>query len=94
MVQSKEDKELHDSVEALKKDLASLREDLRSVATHAVGAGQQHASAASHEVGEQFRSTFDQVQAQARKHPLETAGIALGVGFLLGKLLSLPHHNR
>ena len=81
--------ELRESIDALKKDLGSVREDLRSIASTAMGTGRERAHEVGKEVSERFNSTVEQASEYAKERPLTTAAIAVGVGFLLGKLTSI-----
>lgn len=89
MVRTDNHQELHEALDSLKEDLHDLRQDLRNVTHSAVDTGRDKASHMSHDINKQIHQAADKIEKKAGEHPLQTAGIALAIGFILGKLLPL-----
>ena len=92
---SSEGRPAQEDLQALKTDLAMLRDDLRSFVAHAAEAAQSRTSGvrdrvkdAAAEVGARGRAARDEVQTQIEDHPFMAVGIALGAGLLLGALIA------
>jgi ElaB/YqjD/DUF883 family membrane-anchored ribosome-binding protein len=89
MVKTAQDNDIHETLDALRNDLDAVRHDLKNLASTAYKSGRTRAKDVSEEVTQQVSEAVEQVREQARSRPLTTAAVALGTGFLLGKLTTL-----
>jgi ElaB/YqjD/DUF883 family membrane-anchored ribosome-binding protein len=92
---SSEGRPTEQDLEALKADLAALRDDLRSFVKHASQAAQSRAGEvrdrvvdAATQAGEKGREARDKVQTKIEDNPFMAVGIALGAGLLIGALIA------
>jgi len=79
-------------VERVKEDLAALKADLARLAKglkdEATGQISEKASAIYDKLREEGDETTEALARHVRERPLASLGIALAVGFVLGRLLS------
>lgn len=80
-------------LDAVKKDLSQLRDDVKALTESLQASAKGHAADAGARVRERVDQGKDQVmavekQAEAKiaEHPLQSVGIAFGIGFLIGRL--------
>ena len=74
---------LAEEAEKIAKHLRSLRKDIEDLGGSVARAGGHQADRAQDAIKEATAA----IEAAARRNPLSTVGIALGVGFLLGIIL-------
>lgn len=84
------DTDLKGDVDALKDDLARLREDLKTFAGDAVEQGKLSAEAAKDAAKEKYENTLDSVESFVQEKPLTAVGIA----FAAGVVTSIYFRNR
>jgi ElaB/YqjD/DUF883 family membrane-anchored ribosome-binding protein len=84
---------LRDEIESLKADLSQLQNDLRTLSRDLVDAARSGVNVARDRMGGAMGSAQDRmsenmksVQERIEAKPLQSVGIALGVGFIIGAL--------
>ncbi len=84
-----------EDIDALKGDLAALRDDLRSFVSHAKDAAQSRASGvrerlaeAASQASEKGRAAKDRVQTHIEDNPFMAVGVALCAGLLIGAMVA------
>lgn len=89
-----DDSGLRDDFDALKADLAQLRNDIRGMSGHAVdaartgvGAAKERVQHAAHAAADIAKDNVKSFEKKIEDHPLQSVAIALGVGVLIGSLL-------
>ncbi len=80
--------DLSGDLENLKADLSKVKEDLSTIANHLVATGKESARELKQNVESNVRSGVDSLQSQIEAKPVTSALVAMGVGFILGCLLS------
>ena len=81
---------IFDAEELLKATAAQTGErveKVRAKAEDSLRAAKQRLQAAGHDVGARAKETLDDVDQQVHAHPWTTAGIAAGIGLVLGILI-------
>ncbi|MFT5775345.1 MAG: ElaB/YqjD/DUF883 family membrane-anchored ribosome-binding protein [Hyphomonas sp.] len=85
--------EINDDVDALKGDIAALRDDLRevvkdmrSLATVRAQKGVEKGTALARRAGSEVEEAKDAVETRIRENPLTAIGIAFGAGLVLAML--------
>jgi ElaB/YqjD/DUF883 family membrane-anchored ribosome-binding protein len=73
-------------LESLKKDLASLRGDLRHLADTVVTEGRDSARAAGERVQQEVQDQTETVRSSIVERPFTSVAVAAGFGVLLGLL--------
>ncbi len=100
---SKEEVRLKKDLEALQADFSRLLKDVKglgnngrseisdytSMATEQLGDLIHKAEASLEKMREQVKATSKRVESTVEEHPIAALLAALGIGFLLGKLISL-----
>lgn len=81
-------------LQELRKEFATLKEELSGIGktvsklTHsAADEGRERLSAAADQSRQQVRQTWDAFEHEIEERPMTSIAIALGIGFILGKLL-------
>ncbi|MBC7835534.1 MAG: DUF883 family protein [Phycisphaerales bacterium] len=92
---------LREDLDSLKGDLNQLRGDVVGMAQNMFGRGKSELHAArdraTHAVGdlgERGKQVLSDVQHQVEQRPMAALGAALGVGFVLGMLLTGNHGHK
>lgn len=94
----KELKELREEFASLKSDvseignsISKLAKDTASQGSHkirdAAEEGRERLSNAAHRSGQQVRRGWDSFESEIEDRPMTSLAVALGLGFILGKLL-------
>lgn len=84
----KDIKELKDEYASLKADLAEMSESLSSLARDGVAEGREKVRGAARQSRKQATEAWSAVENEVEERPLTSLAIALGIGFILGKVLS------
>lgn len=84
----KELEALKNQYESLKSDLAEMTQTVTNLARDGVEEGRQRTVGAVQQRREQARETWGVVEKEIEERPITTLAVALGVGFILGKLMS------
>lgn len=79
-------KDLKGEVDALKQDLAKVRQDLRELTDTAAHLGRDSAKYAREQIGENLQACMTCVDDYMHKQPLKTVAMAFGAGFVLAKV--------
>ncbi len=74
---------LAEEAEVLAKHLARIRKDIEGLAGAVAQAGGDQAERLHDAASEALRA----IESSARRNPMQTVGIALGIGFLVGVIL-------
>jgi len=94
----KELKTLKGEFASLKSDVAEIGESISTIAKSSAQEGQERAKAmarngkervnrAADKSAGQMRSGWDAIEGEVEQRPLTSLGIAMGLGFVIGKLL-------
>ncbi len=78
-----------DAITDLKESVSEIKDDLNSVANQAGRKFRKILTAANDE----FFEVSDKVTSEIRSNPVRSSAIALGVGFVVGLLLSVRRGN-
>ncbi|MDX1581898.1 MAG: hypothetical protein R3360_09770, partial [Alphaproteobacteria bacterium] len=78
--------DMSQEIEALKNDMASLREDLGKIATTLGEEAKGHSRAAYDDVRRRADAGIDTVERQIDEHPFTSMAAAFGIGLLIGNL--------
>jgi ElaB/YqjD/DUF883 family membrane-anchored ribosome-binding protein len=81
-------KAIEKELEALKEDLASVKNDLRDLVDSLVGRAKSETEDITRNARKNIRYGVNSVEDSIEKNPFTTVLIALGVGMILGKVLS------
>lgn len=81
-------KELRNEYASLKSDLAKMSDTISKLAHDGMDEGRDRLRGAARQSRKQARETLSAVEHEIEERPVTTMAIALGVGFVLGKLLS------
>lgn len=83
----KELQQLKDEFSALKNELSDMGKTLSQLAKSASNEGRDRIRAAADQSREQARQTWGAFEKEVEDRPMTSLAIALGIGFILGKLL-------
>ena len=83
----KEFEELKKEFAALKGELSDIGITVSKLARTATGEGRDRVRAAADESREQARQTWGAFEKEVEERPMTSIAAALGIGFILGKLL-------
>ncbi|NKI34440.1 DUF883 family protein [Wenzhouxiangella sp. XN79A] len=83
----KELQELKAEFATLKDELASIGETVGRIAHSASDEGRQRVRSAANRSREQARETWGAFEKEVEDRPMTSIAAALGIGFMLGKLL-------
>jgi ElaB/YqjD/DUF883 family membrane-anchored ribosome-binding protein len=86
-VTDKEVQELKDEIAALKKELSNIGDTVSNIARSAADEGKDRVRAAAEHSREQARQTWGAFEREVEERPMTSIAAALGIGFILGKLL-------
>ena len=81
-------KELKDEYASLKSDLSKMNETLSKLAHDSADEGRARIRSAAKQSQDQARETWGTIESEIEQRPVTSLAVALGVGFVLGKLLS------
>lgn len=88
----KDIKELREEYASLKSDLSEMSETLSSLARDGLAEGRDRvrgaARGAARRSRKQARDAWDAVESEVEERPITSLAVALGIGFVLGKMLS------
>ena len=84
----KDVQELKREYASLKSDLAKMSESLSSLARDGMAEGREKVRGAARHSREQAREAWGAIESEVEERPITSLAVALGVGFVLGKLLS------
>lgn len=80
--------ELRKEYASLKSDFAQMSETISNLASDGVAEGRRQVRTAARESRERGREAVSAVEHEIEERPMTSLAVALGVGFVLGKLLS------
>lgn len=80
--------ELKSEYASLKSDIAAMSETISNLANDGMAAGRKRLNSAAKESRESARETVSAFEHEIEQRPITSLVIALGAGFVLGKLLS------
>lgn len=81
-------KELKAEYASLKSDLADMSDTLSSLARDGVSEGREKVRGAARQSRKQAREAWSAVEDEFEDRPVTSLAVALGIGFILGKVLS------
>jgi ElaB/YqjD/DUF883 family membrane-anchored ribosome-binding protein len=81
-------KELRKEYASLKSDIAKMSETISKLSHDGLAEGRKRVRSAARQSGERARETWGAVENEIEERPVTSLAIALGAGFVLGKLLS------
>jgi len=84
---TKENANLRDDLDALRKDVAKLSEDVRSIAGDRIGAARDRARDTANWARERGEAAANEVGHRIEERPLTSVAVAFGVGMVIGRLL-------
>ncbi len=84
---NKEIQELRDELKALKDELSKMGGTVANLARVAPREGKEHLSALARHSQERTRQAHEMLEEKIEHHPMSSVAVALGAGFILGKLL-------
>lgn len=84
----KELKELKDEFSALKGELSEMGKTVSKLARSATDEGRDRIRTAADQSREQARQSWSAFEKEVEAHPMTSMAAALGIGIILGKLLS------
>lgn len=84
----KDIKELRQEYASLKNDLAEMSETLSDLARNGISEGRAKVRGAARKSRKQAREAWSAVEDEFEDRPITSLAVALGLGFVLGKLLS------
>lgn len=79
--------ELKDELAGLKSDMAKITETLGKIARTSAEQGRERIKGAANYSREQARQTLGTFEKEVEERPLTSLAVALGMGFILGKLI-------
>lgn len=80
--------ELRKEYASLRSDLAEMSETISNLASDGISEGRKRVRSAARHSRDRARETFDAFENEIEERPITSLAIALGAGFVLGKLLS------
>jgi len=83
----KEVQELRDEIAALREELSNIGNTVSNIAHSATDEGRERVRAAAEHSREQARQTWGAFEREVEERPMTSIAAALGIGFILGKLL-------
>lgn len=81
-------KELRSEYASLKSDIAEMSKTISNLASDGMAEGRKRVRSAAKQSREQARETWGAVEHEIEERPITSLAVALGLGFVLGKLLS------
>lgn len=81
-------KELRAEYASLKSDLADMSETISKLAHDGAAEGRKRLKSAARQSRDQARESWGAFEHEIEERPITSLAVALGVGFVLGKLLS------
>ncbi len=81
-------KELKSEYASLKSDIAEMSETISNLASDGMAEGRKRIRSAAKQSRERARETVSAFEHEIEERPITSLAVALGVGFVLGKLLS------
>lgn len=83
----KELQELRDEFKQLKDELSGIGSTVRQLAHSASDEGRDRLRSAADQTRQQARETWSSFEQEIEERPMTSIAVALGIGFILGKLL-------
>lgn len=83
----KELQELKDEFKQLKEELSAIGKTVRQLAHSATDEGRERLRSAAEQTRQQARETWGAFEHEIEQRPMTSIAVALGIGFILGKLL-------
>lgn len=83
----KELQELKDEFSALKSELSEIGNTVSQLAKAVTDEGRDRIRAAADQSRKQARETWGAMEKEVEERPMTSIAVALGIGFILGKLL-------
>lgn len=83
----KELQELRDEFKQLKEELSGIGKTVRQLAHTATDEGRDRLRSAADQTRQQARETWSAFEHEIEERPMTSIAVALGIGFILGKLL-------
>lgn len=83
----KEVQELRNEIAALKEELSNIGNTVSNIARSATDEGKDRVRAAAEHSRDQARQTWGAFEKEVEERPMTSIAAALGIGFILGKLL-------
>jgi len=83
----KELQQLKDDFSSLKDELAAIGETVGRIASNASEDGQQRVHEAAHRTRQHAQQTWGAFEREVEERPMTSIAAALGIGFILGRLL-------
>ena len=83
----KELQELRDELATIRKDMSEIGKTVSQLARSATEEGKDRVRAAAEQSREQARETWGAFEKEVGERPMTSLAAALGIGFILGKLL-------
>ncbi|HSH26467.1 MAG TPA: hypothetical protein VK972_01650 [Wenzhouxiangella sp.] len=83
----KELQELRDEFKQLKEELSGIGKTVRQLAHSATDEGRERLRSAADQTRQQARETWGAFEHEIEQRPMTSIAVALGIGFILGKLL-------
>jgi len=82
----KELQELRDEFKQLKEELSGIGKTVRQLAHSATDEGRERLRSAADQTRQQARETWGAFEHEIEQRPMTSIAVALGIGFILGKL--------
>ncbi len=82
----KELQELRDEFKQLKEELSGIGQTVRQLAHSATDEGRERLRSAADQTRQQARETWHAFEHEIEQRPMTSIAVALGIGFILGKL--------
>ncbi|MDT8408131.1 MAG: hypothetical protein RQ741_00900 [Wenzhouxiangellaceae bacterium] len=83
----KELQELREEFASLKSDITDIGKTVAQLARSKTSEGRERVRNVANQSREQARETWSAFEAEVEERPMTSLAIALGIGFLMGKLL-------
>jgi ElaB/YqjD/DUF883 family membrane-anchored ribosome-binding protein len=81
-------KELRSEYASLKSDLAEMSKTIANLANDGIDEGSKRVRSVARHSRDRARETLGAVENEIEERPITSVAVALGAGFVLGKLLS------
>lgn len=81
-------KELRNEYASLKSDLAEMKETISKLASDGIIEGRERVRDTARQSRDRARETLGAFENEIEERPITSLAVALGAGFILGKLLS------
>lgn len=85
--QDKEIQDLKDELSKLRSEMADIAETTGNIARNAAAQGRERVKSAADQSRQQARESWETFGKEVSDRPMTSLAVALGVGFVMGKLL-------